>query len=278
MPGHHVENESGSAIVQFDMSLRFSFSAPLLLTLWTTTVLVGPALAETTNMLPNEPGIHERVSEAEGLDLRWAVDVPKGLDESSPRPLVLALHYGFDRRQPFPEYYGRGFLERVVAPGLRGLGAVIVAPDSHGHGWSNPAIAGPVLEWLDALIADPRIDGTRVVVTGYSMGGAGTWWFVAEHGDRFAAAIPMASYAEPPTARRAAEAVPLYVIHSPADTLIDIDPMRKTVKSLRAAGTEIEFVEVEDIPHFQSPRFAEPLREAIPWLERTFRGAADSDS
>ncbi len=231
----------------------------------------SPGAAEDTtsdSMIPQDSGRYERTFSTDGLDLRWAVDVPADLDAREPRPLVLALHYGFDRGQPFPPYYGKGFLERVVAPGIRDLGAVIVAPDSHGYGWSNPAIAKPVLALLDHLVADPRIDGARVVVTGYSMGGAGTWWFAAEHGDRFAAAVAMASFVELPTAKRAAAAVPFYVIHSQIDELVGIEPIRKVVKALRKAGTAVELVEVEDVPHFQSPRFAEPLRDAVPWLRK----------
>lgn len=234
-------------------------------------LMAGTAFGADDALLPAAAGIHERTFRTEALTLRWAVDVPAG-EAAAPRPLVLALHYGFDSsRGAFPPYYGKGFLERVVAPGWRDLGAFIVAPDSHGHPWPAPEIAQPVLALLDALVADPRIDSQRVVVTGYSMGGTGTWWLAATHGDRFAAAVPMAgrfrsAFADTITG------LPIHALHSRDDELIGIQPVRELIAHLAARGEDAQLTELEGIKHFQSPRYAEALREVIvPWLESTLR-------
>lgn len=226
--------------------------------------------ADDPSLLPTTAGVHEGTFETPELNLRWAVDVPAGADDrETPRPLVLALHYGFDGRRPFPAYYGRGFLERVVAPGLRDLGAFIVAPDSHGEHWADPAIAEPVLALLDALVADPRIDGSRVVVTGYSMGGAGTWWYAANHGERFAAAVPMAGRFRTDSAG-AIRDLPIHALHSRDDELIPIAPVRKLIARLAKGGQDAQLTELDEITHFQSPRYASALREKIvPWLKKT---------
>lgn len=217
--------------------------------------------------LPREAGIHSLVYETpDGFSLRYAFDVPRGVEAGEKRPLVLALHYGFDRSQAFPAYYGRGFLEGVVAPGLHDLGAYIVAPDSHGNHWADPEIAERVLALLDRLAAHASIDGDKVVVTGYSMGGAGTWWFLANHGDRFAAAVPMAGRFRSDTASKIAD-VPIHVVHSRADELIPLDKVRILIEVLRKRGLDVRLTEPRDIKHYQSPRYAPVLQqEVVPWL------------
>lgn len=218
-------------------------------------------------VVPDEAGVHSLVFEApDGFALRYALDAPASGEAAEARPLVVALHYGFDGSRPFPAYYGRGFLERVVAPGLRGLGAYIVAPDSHGHHWADPDIVEPILALLDALAADPRIDGDRVVVTGYSMGGAGTWWYLANHGDRFAAGVPMAGRFRASSAA-GIRGIPIHALHSRDDELIPIAPVRELIAALRERGQDARLTELEGITHDESPRYAEPLREVVvPWL------------
>ncbi|MEO1084427.1 MAG: alpha/beta fold hydrolase, partial [Acidobacteriota bacterium] len=200
---------------------------PVFSTLAATLTAALTASSLAAELLPDEPGLHRRTVKTEGLELRYAVDVPE-VEGEGPRPLVLALHYGFDRGRPFPPFYGGAFLERVVAPGLRELDAYVVAPDSHGKGWGDPEIAGPVLELLDRLAADPRIDGGQVIVTGYSMGGAGAWFFAAEHTERFAAAVPMAGRLRPEWIEGVGD-LPVHVLHSRNDELIAHDAARGVV-------------------------------------------------
>ena len=142
-----------------------------------------PALGD--DFLPKAPGSYERVLQTDGFDLRFGVEVPEAGKGSGPKPLILALHYGFDSSRPFPEHYGKAFMDRVVSPGFTDLGAFIVAPDSHGRHWADADIGKAVLALLDRLTADPRIDASKVIVTGYSMGGAGAWFFASQHTDRF---------------------------------------------------------------------------------------------
>ena len=54
-----------------------------------------------------------------------------------------------------------------------------------------------------AMIGEFAIDTRRVVVVGFSMGGAGTWHLSARHADLFTAAIVMAGLTEEPAARLA---------------------------------------------------------------------------
>jgi predicted esterase len=55
-----------------------------------------------------------------------------------------------------------------------------------------------VLEALDSVQGRYRVDDDRVVVRGFSMGGAGVWHMAVHHPDRWAAASPGAGFSETP--------------------------------------------------------------------------------
>ena len=74
------------------------------------------------------PNVRDQVLKLEdGSELRYAVSSPQGHDDGQPRPLVLALHYGWAGE--LPPGYGRSYMSLLVAPALAELGAVIITPD-----------------------------------------------------------------------------------------------------------------------------------------------------
>lgn len=219
------------------------------------------------------PGTHalEAGTAAFGT-LRYTLDLPAGLSPDKPVPLILALHYGFDPNAPFPAYYGRGVLEGLVAPALGGLGAILVAPDSHGQRWTAPDLGGGVLELLDALAASYPVDPARTAVTGYSLGGIGTWHLIGADPGRFRAGISVSARPEPADVARYPEAVPLCVIHSRRDEIFALGDVTASVDALRERGVPVELRTVEDATHFDVGAFVEPLRRAVPWLEAAWSG------
>ena len=138
------------------------------------------------------PGLHTRTLERQsGPAIGYAIWVPPTYNRTTPAGLVLALHFGV---QGGPSLFaGRDVLRLLIAPGLAELGAVMVAPDSlNGGPWDTPQNEDAVLWLLDSVMRSYSIDRMKVIVTGFSMGGAGTWHFAGKYPDRFAAAVPVA--------------------------------------------------------------------------------------
>ncbi len=153
-----------------------------------------PSVAEKLGV--GTPGIHEIITEREGKVVsRVTISIPEGYSAQKSSPLVVVLHWGGE----VTPFYGRILLELVVEPALRDLNAIFVAPDSVGGDWTTPANEESVLLLLDDLAASYNIDEERILLTGYSMGGGGTWYLAARHPDKFSAAIPMT--AGPPVDR-----------------------------------------------------------------------------
>ena len=214
---------------------------------------------------PRTPGIHQLTWTHAGRTLRYTVHLPDGITKSRRRhPVVLALHYA-GHGAP---YYGTGFLENLVAPGLASLDAVLVAPDCPGRDWSADGVTPAVLALLDHAIQTWSGNPERVVVTGYSMGGMGTWGLAAGHPDRFAAAVPIAGH---PATHAGSVQIPVYAIHGALDDRIRYGPTEVAVRDLQERGVSAQFVLLQNGAHHDVGRYAEPLAAAVPWLRRTLR-------
>ena len=236
------------------------------------------------------PEVSDRVLKLkDGGELRFALSKPRGENAEGPRPLVLALHYGW--AGDLPPGYGRSYMNLLVAPALAKLDAVIVAPDAPEASWTHPRSERALLALIDHIRQTHSVDPERFVITGFSLGAMGTWYMASRHPELFSAAIPMGG---PPVMSSVADAraglaesqrifsgeeidwppgiveVPILVIHSRADELVDLELVARAVKSLRAAGGDVELVKVNGLGHFDTPRYAEYLRRAVPWLRKVW--------
>ncbi len=218
--------------------------------------------AMKTAALP--PGVHEQtLRRDDGTELRFTIFVPENYSKETPSPLIVALHYGGD----VTPFYGRGVLEHLVAPALKELDAVIIAPDSIAGRWTNETNEAAVIEIIDHVIAGYNIDMAKLLVTGYSMGGQGAWYLAGRNQDRFSAAIPMSGRPFEGISWR----IPVYVIHSREDEIIPLAPTKEFVERLTSKGHDVRLVVIEKVSHYETSRFIEPLRSAVPWIRRVWR-------
>jgi predicted peptidase len=200
-----------------------------------------------------------------GTDLRYTLALPPSFSPDLAYPLVLALHYGGQ----VTSYYGKGYLANLVLPALRELNAVMVAPDCPGAGWTDPQSESAVMELLHTIQNNYRVDSRRIVITGYSMGATGTWDLVFKHPRLFAAAIAVSGMPprgivlnDPGTA--------ILVIHSRDDELFPLDSVRKFVQACESRHIAVELRVVAVLSHYYFDRFAPALREAVPWVKKSW--------
>jgi predicted esterase len=215
------------------------------------------------------------------------VAVPEGADRTSRQvPLIVALHYGW--KGDLPQRMGRDFLRVFVEPAFADLGAVIVAPNCPSTSWRHPASIDAVKRLRDMAIAELPVDPERILLTGFSLGGMGTWYIGTHHPDLFSAAIPVAAV---PVFDRGQEdrsglaefvervgrgeqtgwhdglrRLHLHAVNSRADELIPFAPVAAAVRQLQRRGADLEFLALDDIGHYDSAAFAAAMRPAVKWL------------
>jgi len=229
-------------------------------------LLPGGAAAQVAGGPPAlAPGLHELTLERAGEPtISYTLVIPRNYSPSSsatPVPLVLALHFGV--RGGNATGAGGDLVEILVGPALAELGAIIVAPDSVRGDWSTAENEKAVNELLDMVMANYAIDKKKVVVTGYSMGGAGSWHFAEKFPERFSAAVPVAG--RPPAAASGWQ-LPVFAVHSRDDQVAPFDPTAARIAELQKAGVNAKLVALRGITHYETSRFKDALRQAVPWL------------
>ena len=202
--------------------------------------------------------------------LKYLLFKPKGAQPDQSYPLVLSLHGGAPRHQ-FED------LLEPYLPGLAyGLGRLVsdetqlanpcfvVAPWSNDTNWDGDNLR-LVLEVLDALAREFKVDARRVYVTGQSMGGFGTWSIITQHPARFAAAVPICGGGEPDDAAKAKD-LPIWAFHGSADGVVPVQYTRQMIAALRQAGATPRYWEYEGADHAGTAERAYCEPELIEWL------------
>jgi predicted peptidase len=180
----------------------------------------GALLPVTAQQLPQpakgDQQRHYRFAEA-GADMPYRLYVPQSYDAARATPLVVALHgYGGDQNYFFAslptlpdllEQHGFIFVAPLGFAKDGWYGAPLSIPGSAPRSSGAPTPTPPrtpqeetryralsetdVLNVLDLVRAEYRIDANRIYLLGHSMGGFGTWWLGQKHAERWAAIAPM---------------------------------------------------------------------------------------
>lgn len=88
---------------------------------------------------------------------------------------------------------------------------------------------------IDELCGKYPIDEDRIYLTGFSMGGAGTWELAMDHPGRFAAIAPVCGRAIPLLVGRLWRK-PVWIFHGEKDEVVPVDISRKMAEYLESMG------------------------------------------
>jgi len=231
-------------------------------------LILGFGMAGMTGMA----GWTERISNVElpnpdGSINRYGVLLPKGVEEGKRYPLVLILHYG-GKVVPF---YGRSFMEQLVAPAYAKQDWILVAPDCPGKGgWSSPQAQDFIPKLLAHLAVRYPVNET-VILMGYSMGAHGVWYWADKQPDRFAAAVAVSGRPFESGLAENYKKTPIYVIHSRDDELIPLKKTAAFVTRLKKEGVAVKFASITDLRHYDVGGYVPHLRRTIPWLKKRIK-------
>ena len=194
-----------------------------------------------------------------GLALPYRLFVPPSCTAETPCGLLLFLHGAGERGSENQAQLGNDAL------GLIGLAAqaenptIVVypqcpldmqwvnAPWADGtYALAHTPISKPMaaaLKLLASLQAKFPVDPHRLLVTGLSMGGFGTWDIVARYPTMFAGALALCGGGDPSSAPVIRD-VPVWAFHGDQDPTVPVRSSRKMIQDLRQAGGNPRYTEV----------------------------------
>lgn len=218
----------------------------------------------TAAEFPKTAGIYQLKMELENGNLfRYTLFIPGNVDGKKEIPLIMALHFG---GQVTP-WYSRGFMEVLPLPAFKDMGAIIAAPDCVYNGWDNPDSEKAVIRLTDVLKKNYPIDKNRIALTGFSMGGIGTWYLAQRNPHIFCAAIPLSSSINA-NALKLNRDMPVYIIHSTGDEIFPVKAVKEMAGKLKQQGIDVHLEIIEGISHYHTGRFVDALKKAAQWLRK----------
>ena len=199
-----------------------------------------------------------------GRTFNHAFVAPAKVEAGKTYPLIVFLH-GAGERGDDPAVLLKHFFPAVCTPEFRErFPCYVLAPQCpKDERWSNVSWSEETPDGLPGDFSEPLaaarallgesmtslpVDPHRVYLTGISMGGYGTWDWIAREPDRFAAAAPVCGGGDPATAEKFA-ALPLWVAHGDDDRAVPVGRSRSMVAAVRAAGGEPIYVEYPGVGH-----------------------------
>jgi predicted peptidase len=209
----------------------------------------------------DKPGIY-KLEFSKGKT-QYCIYIPDGVREEKPRSLVMILHWG----GPMYQYKGSEILSGLALPALGELGAIIVAPDSPTGRWDDQASESYVLELYRWLIEQYGIEKKKTLLAGYSLGGIGTWYIAARNQGEFGGALIISAKPLDETTN-VDWLIPIYIIHGRDDEVFPLQYTESAVHLLKKKNRQVEFKVVEHTSHYETHRFIEPLKDALPWIRQ----------
>jgi predicted peptidase len=233
-----------------------------------------------TSLLANassEARFLNRTVTSNGVSYRYVVSVPADWNADRTWPVVLFLH-GSEERGHDGTVQSKVGLALAIRKHPERFPAIVVMPQCRpGVDWRAPAMEAQILAALDASVKEFRGDPGRVYLTGFSMGGYGTWSLAAKYPNRFAAIVvicggiswppPAHITNEEPYAAIAAKVAgtPIWVFHGNADRNVFVTESREMVKLLRELHADVRYTEYDGVAHESwDPAYGDP--ELPIWL------------
>ncbi len=182
-----------------------------------------------------DSGFLSRVIERDGESRRYVVYVPREYVPSRRWPMIVFLHGRGESGTDGSLMLAQGLPLAIMRAPARWPAVVVIPQKPTQAGlWADEA------PWVMAMIEREKsawsIDEDRVLLTGLSQGGAGTWAIGAMYADRWAAIAPICGFGDPSYVGGRVAKLPIWAVHGDADTVIPVAQTLRLVESARRAG------------------------------------------
>lgn len=208
---------------------------PVMLTIGVVLALVHCVLAAEKP----EPGAQTAASlevtlgegdSAEKATLHYWISLPADYDKHKKCPLIVFLHGMGERGEDLAKVKKHG--PPKILDKANDTPFIVVSPQCPNTEWWKIDKLGKL---LDHILATTKADPRRVYLTGLSMGGFGTWAWIAAEPDRFAAAIPICGGGNPKQAERLVD-LPIWAFHGGKDNVVRPGKSEEMIEAIKAAG------------------------------------------
>lgn len=221
-------------------------------------------------MAKTETGFLDRIVKSGGKNYRFSVYIPLGWTPKKKWPVVLFLHGGGEGGTDGLKSTLIG-LPTAIRQNRDRFPCVVVSPQClRKHNWNEPKMIDQALAALEQSVREFHGDRKRLILTGLSMGGYGSWAILPKHPNLFAAAAIICGGIRPPdwvlkqrgiplstpmdhlyvkTAQGIRKGMPIWVFHGDRDGAVPVTESRRMVKELSKLKKRVFYTEYKGVGH-----------------------------
>lgn len=160
-------------------------------------------------------------------------------------PLLLFLHGGGESGDSLVKVRRNG-PPKLIARGKKFPFLILAPQNPHKKMWWDTRA---VKQLLDTVVANNKVDPSRIYLTGLSRGGGAAWEMAVQYPETFAALAVVCGMTPVPYASWIDKKMPIWVFHGIKDESIPISESDEMVKKLREMGYDVRFTRYKNVGH-----------------------------
>jgi predicted peptidase len=194
----------------------------------------------------------------DGPRVNYSIYLPGKYKKKDSLTLIIALHWGW-RSNELPENFSKTFMESFVIPIFKDNNTILLAPNCPGSSWVDDQSLSAVLKLRKFSLEKYNINPSNIIITGFSLGGIGTWYLATHYPGLFTCAIPIAGYPKKEWLELA-DPIKIMAVNSADDEVIPVDQTRTAVEYLKSKNIDISLLELNEVSHYNINLFIEPVK------------------
>ncbi len=179
------------------------------------------------------------------FEINYLIRLPENSSEKY--PLMIFLHGAGERGTDINKVIANGPLQDKYKEYTKEF-AMLSPQCPEGQYWDVETIYQLIQKILKE---NPKIDQSRIYLTGLSMGGWGSWRLAEKHPDLFAALVPVCAPSGLPERREAhfVKNIPIRIFHGALDDIVPVDNSIEMYRELKKMEADVELTIFENDNH-----------------------------
>ncbi len=206
----------------------------------------GGAVLDSTKDFPQGTGFSKFSVTVDGTSRLYSVFVPRDYSPQKKYPAIVFLHGVLEAGGDATKNLGVG-----IGPHVRDNAAtwpfITIFPQSSSD-WQDAEKQRICMAVLDDVSRRYSVDQDRVILTGLSNGGQGTWIIGANYKNRFAALVPIAGHAARDYCDKLT-GIPIWCFHNSVDPFVPSGGSADMCKRINDAGGSAKYTEYGGFGH-----------------------------
>ena len=166
-------------------------------------------------------------------------------NEDEKFPLLLFLHGGGESGDSLATIKRNG-PPKLITSGKKFPFLILAPQNPHRKKWWDTKA---LIQLLDTIVVNNRVDDKRIYLTGLSRGGGAAWEMAVQYPEKFAAMAVVCGMTPLPYAAWIDKTMPMWVFHGEEDKSIPISESETMVAKLKSMGYNVKFTRYPGVGH-----------------------------